>query len=80
MYTALNLLTGLILAVWFTQAKTASAQVLTRSEVVRIALADNPRVSAARAAWDAAKAQRLVSLALEDPREISESRKESSRL
>lgn len=46
---------------------TAHAEQLTREDAVAIAVKMNPRVAAAQAEWEAARAERLVSIALEDP-------------
>lgn len=48
-------------------AGTTHAEALTRDAAVSIAVKMNPRVAAARADWEVAKAERLVSIALEDP-------------
>jgi cobalt-zinc-cadmium efflux system outer membrane protein len=45
----------------------ASAQQLKLSAAKKIALENNPRVAAASAKWDAAKARRLVAMSLQDP-------------
>lgn len=65
MYTVFNLFVAIVAL--SAAVRPASAQVLTRSEAVQIALDNNPRVTAGLEAWRAAKARRLVALALEDP-------------